>query len=86
VIRYVYPYVNRYVFLSGFLGGMLFGWLTYGLARAQDPPASRLECLSTCDEFNRYAIRCGCGNACMFRRDAGADTGPGDAPLDGITK
>lgn len=46
--------------------------LTYGLARAQEIPA-RPSCFDTCAEFNAYAIRCGCGNACMFRRDAGID-------------
>lgn len=54
-----------------FIIGVVCGWASW--APAQDPPASRLECFSTCDEFNRYAIRCGCGNTCMFRRDAGAD-------------
>lgn len=37
-------------------------------ARADDRPA----CMKTCAEFNEYAIRCGCGNPCMFR-DAGQD-------------
>jgi hypothetical protein len=55
------------IMLAAFITG--FALRGAAAANADATPA----CFQTCAEFNAFAIRCGCGNPCMFARDGGRE-------------